>query len=87
MPTPEIIERVRKLNDELGETRPDSPHAPAIAELKQHVSTVIAEPDHKPHYKSLSDQLLFHYVGFQIDHPKLATSMESLVQTLATVGL
>ncbi len=87
MPTPEIIERVRKLNDELGETQPDPSKAEQVAELRKQIDTVLAEPDHKPHYKSLSDKLLFHYVGFQIDHPKLATSMESLVNTLATVGL
>ncbi|GEM_PF-3569015 len=87
MPTPEIIERVRKLNEELGETQPDPAKAEHVAELRKQIDTVLAEPDHKPHYKSLSDRLQFHYVGFQIDHPKLATSMESLVNTLATVGL
>jgi hypothetical protein len=85
--TPDIIERVRKLNDELGETQPDPARAPHVAEIKQHIATVLAEPDHKPHYKSLSDKLLFHYVGFQIDHPKLASSMESLVDSLAKAGL
>ena len=86
MPTPEIIERVRKLNDELGETQPDPAKAPDVDAIKKQVAVVLAEPDHKPHYKSLSDKLLFHYVGFQIDHPKLATSMESLVDSLAKAG-
>ncbi len=87
MPTPEIIERVRKLDEELGETQPDPAKAGHVAELRKHIETVLAEPEHRPHYKSLGDKLLFHYVGFQIDHPKLAASMESLVNTLATVGL
>ncbi len=87
MPTPEIIERVRKLQDELGETQPDPARAPDVDVLKQHVATVLAEPDHTPHYKSLSDKLLFHYIGFQIDHPELAASMESLVDTLAKFGI
>ncbi len=87
MPTPEIIERVRKFNDDLGEVQPDSPHAPAAAELRQHVSSVIAEPEHTPHYRSLSDKLLFHYTGFQIDHPKLAQTMQGIVDSLASVGI
>jgi hypothetical protein len=87
MLTPDIIERVRSLRDELGETQPDSALAPRVEELKAHADRVLAEPDHAPHYKSLSDRLLFHYTGFQIDHPKLATSMQSLVDTLAKAGL
>jgi hypothetical protein len=87
MPTPDIIERVRSLRDELGETQPDPALAPSVEELKAHADRVLAEPDHAPHYKSLSDRLLFHYVGFQIDHPKLAASMQSLVDSLATAGL
>ncbi len=87
MPTPEIIERVRKLNDELGETQPDPAKAPDVDAIKKQIAVVLAEPEHPPHYKSLSDKLLFHYIGFQIDHPKLASSMESLVDSLAKAGI
>jgi hypothetical protein len=87
MPTPEIIERVRKLQDELGETTPDPARAPDVDAIKKQIAVVLAEPEHKPHYKSLSDKLLFHYIGFQIDHPKLAQSMESLADSLAKAGL
>ena len=83
MPTPEIVERVRKLHEDLSET----PDHPGAAELKLATQTVIAEPDHHPHYKTLSDKLLFHYVGFQIDHPKLAQSMQGIVDSLAAAGL
>jgi Domain of unknown function (DUF4404) len=87
MPTPEIIERVRKLQDELGETQPDPARAPDVDAIQKQIAVVLAEPEHKPHYKSLSDKLLFHYIGFQIDHPKLAASMESLADSLGKVGL
>jgi hypothetical protein len=87
MPTPDIIERVRKLHDELGETTPDPANAPAVAELKQQLTTVMLEPTVVPHYKSLGDKLLFHYIGFQIDHPKLAASMESLADSITKAGL
>jgi hypothetical protein len=87
MPTPEIIERVRKLQDELGETQPDPARAPDVDAIQKQIAVVLAEPEHKPHYKSLSDKLLFHYIGFQIDHPKLAASMESVVDSIAKAGL
>ena len=87
MPTPEIIERVRKLQDELGETTPDPARAPDVDAIQKQIAVVLAEPEHKPHYKSLSDKLLFHYIGFQVDHPKLAQSMESLADSLAKAGL
>lgn len=83
MPTPEIIERVRSFRDELGENQPD----PRRDELRQHVDRVLAQPDHKPHYKTLSDRLLFHATGFQIDHPQLSASMQALADTLSKVGL
>jgi hypothetical protein len=87
MPTPDIIERVKSLRDELGETQPDPALAPRVEELKAEADRVLAEPDHTPHYRSLSDKLLFHYTGFQIDHPKLAASMQSLVDTLGKAGI
>lgn len=87
MPTPEIIERVRKLQDELGETTPDPATAPDVEAIQKQIAVVLAEPEHEPHYKSLGDKLLFHYIGFQIDHPKLAQSMESLADSLAKAGL
>jgi len=87
MPTPDIIERVRSLRDELGETRPDPAQAPEVEDLKAAIDVVLAQPDHEPHYKSLSDRLRSNYAGFQIDHPKLAGSMQALVDSLGKVGL
>ena len=87
MPTPDIIERVKSLRDELGETQPDAARAPKVEDLKAAIDVVLAQPDQRPHYKSLGDKLLFHYVGFQIDHPKLAASMEALADTITKAGL
>jgi Domain of unknown function (DUF4404) len=87
MPTPEIIERVRKLNDDLSATAPDPAKEVAIADIQKQLQTVLVEPAYKPHYKTLSDKLLFHYVGFQIDHPQLAGAMEGLANSLTAVGL
>jgi hypothetical protein len=87
MPTPAIIERVKQVQAELGETQPDPARAPAVNTLKQALDTVMLDPTQATHYKGLGDKLLFHYIGFQIDHPKLAASMENLANELAKAGL
>ena len=76
---PEIIQRVRKLHAELkaaarsGETRGRA----------RQLETVMLEPQHAPHYNSLSDKLL----ALEVDHPKLAGSMQRLVELLSSAGL
>ena len=80
MPTPpssaEIAERARALHGELGAD-------PAHGEAKQALETVMLEPGAKAHYKSLSDRLL----ALEVDHPKLATSIQALVEMLDAAGL
>ncbi len=87
MPTPAIIERMRELHTELGETQPTPATAEELARIKQQVDTVMLQPDHAPHYKGLSDRLLFAYVGFQIDHPKLAGLMQGVATSLSNAGI
>ena len=87
MPTPAIIERVKQVHAELGETVPSPAKAPAVNTLKQALDTIMLDPTQATHYKGLGDKLLFHYIGFQIDHPKLAASMEQLANDLAKAGL
>jgi len=89
MPLPAIIERVKQVHDELGEAQPDFTRAPDVDvdAIKKQLAAVMLEPDYKPHYKALGDKLLYAYVGFEIDHPELAKSMETLANELAKAGL
>jgi hypothetical protein len=89
MPTPAIIERVKQVQAGLAEAQPDPAKvAPShVDALKQQLDTVMLDPTKVAHYTSLGDKLLFAYVGFQIDHPKLASTMESLANDLAKAGL
>lgn len=87
MPTPEIIQKVRELHAELGETRPTPLTQAEIDRMKQAVELVIREPDHMPHYKSLNDRILFAVVGFQIDHPKLFDLMTGVAASLSNAGI
>ncbi len=79
MPTPEIIQRVRELHAEL-KAQPDPAKQQDV--LRQ-LETVMLEPAHTPHYKSLSDKLL----ALEVDHPKLAGSVQQLVELLTSAGL
>ncbi|HEY1546226.1 MAG TPA: hypothetical protein VGG28_00330 [Kofleriaceae bacterium] len=76
MPSNEILDRVRALH---GELKADPAHGDATRALE----TVMLEPDSKAHYKSLSDRLL----ELEVDHPKLAASIQSLVDLLNAAGL
>jgi hypothetical protein len=88
MPTPEIIQKARDLHKQLAET-PDLPSnvQPDASAIQKQIDTILLEPDHVPHYTSLNDRLLFAYVKFQVDHPKLAAAMVDLQASLAAAGL
>ncbi|MEO8550460.1 MAG: DUF4404 family protein, partial [Kofleriaceae bacterium] len=80
-------ERVRRFRDELGETQPAPARESGVEELREHVDRVLAQPDQEPHYRSLSDRLLFQASEFKLDHPTLAASMQALADALAKVGI
>jgi hypothetical protein len=76
MPSNEILDRVRALH---GELKTDPAHGEATRALE----TVLLEPESTAHYKSLSDRLL----ALEVDHPKLAASIQQLVDLLGAAGL
>jgi hypothetical protein len=87
MPTPEVIARVRELQAELAETQPDAPHAQVRAELQQAIDAALAEPEQAERYTSLNDRLLLAYVKFEIDHPKLAATVQATMNALNAAGI
>lgn len=82
MPTPEIIQRVREVHDELGKTPAKAEHA----ELRKSLDRVLEEPSHAPHYANLSETLFRQRAMFEAEHPVLAESIERLANALAAVG-
>jgi len=75
-------------SSDLAEAQPDPAKVPDldVDDLKKQLSVVMLQPDHAPHYDKLADKLLYAYIGFQIDHPKLARTMEQLAADLAAAG-
>ena len=76
MANPEIIERVKQLHAELKDD-------PTTQDVTRQLGVVLLEPDHAPHYRSLSDKLL----ALEVDHPALAGSIHRLVDLLSSAGL
>jgi hypothetical protein len=72
----EIIERVKQLHEELKSD-------PTNQDVTRQLGVVLLEPDHAPHYRSLADKLL----ALEADHPKLAASIQQLVELLTSAGL
>jgi len=88
MPTPAIIERVRDLQGQLAET-PDAPSelVREVDNVKKALDVVMLDPYNAELYTSLRDRLLLAYIGFQIDHPKVAGAMQGLVEALNAAGI
>jgi hypothetical protein len=88
VPTPEIIERVRDLHRELAETPDYEPsRKPDVVAIQQQIDTILLDPSQVHHYTSLSDRLLSAYVGFEIDHPKIASAMQRVIAAVNGAGL
>lgn len=88
MPTPEIIQKVKDLQQQIAET-PDLPtHVqPDVTAIQKQIDTILVDPSHVPNYSSLNDRLLLAFVKFQVDHPKLADAMVNVTNALANAGL
>ncbi len=88
MPTPEIVEKVKALRQQLAET-PDLPShvQPDVTAIQKQIDTILLDPSQVPNYTSLNDRLLFAFVKFQVDHPKLANAMVDVTNALAAAGI
>jgi hypothetical protein len=78
MADPELIKRVKEVHGEL-KAQPD----PAKQDVARQLEVVMLEPDQKAHYGTLADKLL----ALEVDHPKLAASIQQLVELLTSAGL
>jgi hypothetical protein len=87
MPTPPVIDKVRQLQAQLGETQPNPATGPELEKLRTAVDNVMLEPDHAPHYASLRERLRGAYAGFEHEHPELASSIQQVVNALTAAGL
>jgi hypothetical protein len=83
MPTPEVIRNLQSLRQQLENAR-TFPH---YTVLKSHVDTVLAAPEHKPHYATLRERLAESTLEAEVKHPELAASIQGVMASLTAAGL
>lgn len=84
MPTPEIIENIRRLRTEVAEVEPA---APEVAHIATAIDAVLVEPSHAPHYQGLRDRLRAVSGNIESRHPELAASMNAVMNALSAAGI
>ncbi|MBA3457326.1 MAG: DUF4404 family protein [Deltaproteobacteria bacterium] len=82
MPTPDVIERVRGLHEQLEK----EPHA-ALEPVRPQLRTIVEEPHDAGHYHSLSERLQAAYESLEVEHPKLAGAVQAAMNALNAAGL
>lgn len=82
MPTPEVIDRVRALQEHLE----NEPH-PALEPVRQQLRTIVDEPHQPAHYRSLSERLQAAYESLEVDHPTLAAAVQATMNAMNAAGI
>jgi hypothetical protein len=82
MPTPDVIERVRGLHEQVEEEK-----HPALEPIRPQLAAIAGEPHEAAHYQSLSDRLRAAYEELEGEHPKLAAALQATVNALSAAGL
>ena len=86
MPSREIVDRVKQLQAGLRRVQPPPDQAPAVADLQRELDSVMLEPEHAPHYRTLAAKLRAAYDGLLAQHPDIAITVEQLFDELAEIG-
>ena len=82
MPTPDVIDRVRALHDQL-EAEPTQ----ALETIRPQLQTIVKEPHDAAHYHSLSERLQAAYESLEAEHPTLAAAVQATMNALNAAGL
>jgi hypothetical protein len=82
MPTPDVIDRVRALHDQL-EAEPNK----ALETIRPQLQTIVREPHDAAHYHSLSERLQAAYESLEAEHPTLAAAVQATMNALNAAGL
>lgn len=82
MPTPEVIDRVQSLHEQL-EKEPNK----ALETIQPQLAQIVREPHDAAHYDSLSERLQAAYKSLEDDHPTLAAAVQAAMNALNAAGL
>jgi hypothetical protein len=84
-----LNDSIKKLNSELNQTQPTAKSQPVVEDLKKQLQPIVEQPeaDHSEHYSSLGERLNLALVDLDVDHPRLSTAIQSVLNELAAVGI
>ena len=82
MPTPEVIDRVQALNEQLAK-EPNK----ALETIKPQLQQIADEPHDVAHYNSLSDRLRAAYESIETEYPTLAAAIQATMNALNAAGI
>jgi hypothetical protein len=82
MPTPEIVDKVRDLRKQIAESK-----GPEAEALRKQIDTILLEPEHRPHYRSLVERLRALYRHIVASSPNAAALIEEVANELTAAGL
>lgn len=82
MPTPEVIDRVQALHEQIAK-EPNK----ALETIRPQLAQIVREPHDTAHYHSLTERLRAAYESIEVSHPTLAAALQATVNALTAAGL
>lgn len=89
MPESNLNNSLNNLNNELSQPQPTEKAQALADELRARIQPIVEQPDtdHSIHYKSLGERLNLALVDLEVDHPRLAGAIQTVLDDLAAVGI
>lgn len=77
------------LNQELAQQQPTEKTQAIANDLKTQIQPIVDDPgtDHSPDYQTLGERLNLALVDLDVDHPRLSSAIQSVLNELSAVGI
>ena len=89
MANPNLNKSLNDLNNELAQEQPSEKSRAIADQLRAHVQPIVEQPDadEATLYQTLSERLNLALVDLDVDHPRLSSAIQSVLNELAAVGI
>lgn len=80
---------INDLNTELAQQQPTEKTQAIADDLKTQVQPIVEAPeaDHSEKYQTLGERLNLALVDLDVDHPRLSSAIQSVLNELSAVGI
>jgi hypothetical protein len=89
MDNPNLNNSLNDLHNQVSQPQPTEKSQAIADDLKTSIQPIVEQPDadHSEHYQSLSERLNLALVDLDVDHPRLSSAIQSVLNELAAVGI